>query len=68
MRIALFMYFLLNGYSCFAQDWTFYGIFPAISQSGNLSEKLQYNLYLASTIDTFRQTVETKEYPATALQ
>ncbi len=68
MRIALLLYFLLNGFSCFAQDWTFYGLFPAISQSGNITKKLQYNLYFSSTIDAFRQTVETKEYPATALQ
>src|SRR5919199_2849786 len=53
---------------CFAQDWTFYGFFPAISQSGNIGSKVQYNLYVSATIDAFHQRVESKEFPATALQ
>ncbi|WP_461071188.1 DUF2490 domain-containing protein [Spirosoma horti] len=68
MRYVYLFCLLVQGSISLAQDWTFYGFFPAISQSGNLSKKLQYNVYLSSTIDAFHQTVETKEFPATALQ
>ncbi|WP_097126522.1 DUF2490 domain-containing protein [Spirosoma fluviale] len=68
MRYLYMLCLLVSSSAGFAQDWTFYGFFPTISQSGNLSKKLQYNLFLSSTIDAFHQTVETKEFPATALQ
>ncbi|WP_063672873.1 DUF2490 domain-containing protein [Spirosoma panaciterrae] len=68
MRIGILLYLLLNSCLCLAQDWTFYGFFPAISQSGNIGKKLQYNAYISSTIDAFHQTIAEKNYPATALQ
>ncbi|GAB2603024.1 DUF2490 domain-containing protein [Spirosoma areae] len=68
MRFFLLIVLLLNSALSFSQDWVFYGFLPAISQSGNLSKKLQYNLYVSATVDAFKQTVRDKEYPATALQ
>lgn len=68
MRYIFLVYFALHGYVCSAQDWTFFGFFPAVSQSGNLGKKLQYNLYASATIDAFHETIAEKEYPATALQ
>lgn len=68
MRYVYVLCLLLNSSLSFAQDWTFYGFFPTVSQSGNLSKKLQYNLLLSSTIDAFPQTVGKQEFPATTLQ
>lgn len=68
MRTLLLLSLWLTSSLCLAQNWTFYGFFPAFSQTGNLSPKIQYNLYGSSTIDAFREVIEGKEYPATTLQ
>lgn len=68
MRILFLLCFFLSSYPGVAQDWTFFGAFPAISQSGNIGKKIQYNLYLSATIDAFHRTIAEKDYPATALQ
>jgi len=51
-----------------SQDWKFFGFFPAVSQSGSLGRKIQYNLFASATYDTYRANPELSHYPATALQ
>jgi hypothetical protein len=68
MRYTLLFGLLLAESICFAQQWTFYGFFPAMSQSGSLSRKIQYNFFASATIDAVRRTVNAKEYPVTMLQ
>ncbi|MCY7353380.1 MAG: DUF2490 domain-containing protein, partial [Cytophagaceae bacterium] len=41
---------------------------PAYSQTGPISKRLNYNLFLSSTIDALDQTVDGVAYPATTLQ
>jgi hypothetical protein len=68
MRYVYILLLVVNSSICLAQDWSFYGFFPAISQSGNLGKKLQYNLYLSATVDAFHQTILEKQFLPTALQ
>ncbi len=51
-----------------AQNQTFLGVMPIVSQTGSLSERLQYNLFASSTIDALPTTIGTVTYPATNLQ
>lgn len=68
MRYVSLIFLLLISSLSLAQDWTFYGVFPAVSQSGSLGRKIQYNLYASATVDALKQTVEKREFPATTLQ
>lgn len=70
---SLMRYVYLLGLLCIssvglAQNWTFFGFFPTLSQTGDLTKKVQYNLYVSATYDAVRTNIELKEYPATALQ
>lgn len=51
-----------------SQNLTFYGLLPAINQTGQISKKFNYNLFISTTIDAFSQNIRGVEYPATDLQ
>lgn len=68
MRNLLLVCLLLPGPACFAQNWTFFGALPTLSQSGSFSRKVGYNVLVSATYDLFRQNDELRLYPATALQ
>lgn len=51
-----------------SQNLTFYGLLPAFNQTGRISKKINYNLFVSTTIDAIDETVNGVEYPATDLQ
>lgn len=51
-----------------AQNLTFYGVLPAISQTGRIAERIDYNFFASTTIDMFSQTVNNQAFPARDLQ
>jgi len=52
----------------FSQNLRFYGLLPAVNQTGQISKKINYNLFVSTTIDAFDETINGVEYPATDLQ
>lgn len=52
----------------FAQNITFYGILPAISQTGRISNKMDYNFFASTTIDAFNSFQNDVKYPAKDFQ
>ena len=50
-----------------AQDFSFGGFFPVWSQTGRISDKLNYNFFIATTVDAFKETESGVEYPAADL-
>ncbi|MBC7893228.1 MAG: DUF2490 domain-containing protein [Sphingobacteriaceae bacterium] len=68
MRILLPVLSLWLSIPGFAQDLSFFGIFPTWSQTGSLSKRWSYNLTLSGTVDAVDRTIEGVSYPATALQ
>jgi hypothetical protein len=50
------------------QNLTFYGLLPVFNQTGRISDKFNYNFFLSSTFDAFKQTTNGISYPATDLQ
>lgn len=52
----------------FSQNLTFYGFLPAWSQTGAIGKKVDYNIFLSSTIDAFREEVNGITYPAKDFQ
>ncbi len=64
---------LLLGIICFSyllqgQNLTFEGLLPAWNQTGVISKKLNYNLFLSTTIDAFTKNIGGVKYPKTDLQ
>ncbi|MBO0936096.1 DUF2490 domain-containing protein [Fibrella sp. HMF5335] len=51
-----------------AQTLNFFGQYPQYSQTGPISKRLNYQLFLSSTIDALAQTIDNQRYPATNLQ
>ena len=51
-----------------AQSLTFYGPLPAWSQTGRISKKFSYNLFISTTVDAFTRDINNTEYPAMDLQ
>lgn len=51
-----------------AQNISFYGFLPAISQTGRISNRVDYNLFISSTIDAFKSNQHDVEYPAKDFQ
>ncbi len=51
-----------------AQNIHFYGLLPAINQTGRISDKLNYNLFASTTIDALKLIENGKTYPATDFQ
>ena len=54
--------------STFAQNLTFYGVLPAINQTGRISKKFNYNAFVSTTIDAFDSKWNNVENKATDLQ
>ena len=51
-----------------AQNLSFYGLLPAISQTGRISNKVDYNFFASTTIDAFNSIQNNVEYTAKDLQ
>jgi hypothetical protein len=69
MKIKLLgLLMILTGLNCFSQNLSFYGLLPAISQTGKISNKLNYNIFVSSTFDAFNETIAHVNYPASDLQ
>ncbi|MBO0951151.1 DUF2490 domain-containing protein [Fibrella forsythiae] len=51
-----------------AQTWTFYGVFPQYSQTGSVTKRLGYNLFLSSTSHATSQAAESPGVAMLALQ
>lgn len=51
-----------------AQNLSFYGILPAINQTGRINSKLNYNLFLSTTIDAFKTEAAGTTYPPSDFQ
>ena len=60
--------FLAIGMCVQAQNVTFYGLLPAISQTGRISDKIDYNFFASTTIDAFKSIQNNVEYPTKDLQ
>lgn len=50
-----------------AQNLSFEGVFPVWSQTGRISDKFNYNFFIATTIEPFSVKEAGVEYPATDL-
>lgn len=66
-RIALIVLMCISTMS-FAQNLKFYGLLPALSQTGRISKKVNYNLFVSTTVDAFPEKIGGIEYPATDFQ
>jgi len=66
-KISLLL-LLLFGNSTFAQNLTFYGLLPSLNQTGRINSKFNYNLFASTTIDAFREQINTVVYPASDMQ
>jgi hypothetical protein len=67
-RLLLLLFVFLSCPASIAQRLTFFGVFPQYSQTGPIMKKLNYNLFVSSTIDAVPTTIEGHTYPATNLQ
>jgi hypothetical protein len=54
--------------NAFTQNLSFCGFLPAWSQTGRISSKFSYNLFISTTIDAFNVTENGIYYPATDFQ
>lgn len=63
-KLLLFFSFLFFSNLLQAQDVTLAGIFPVWSQTGRINNKLNYNFFIATTIDPFNVKKGGVEYPA----
>jgi hypothetical protein len=54
--------------TAFGQNLGFYGFLPAYSQTGRITKKIDYNIFLSTTINAFNRTIDKVEYPASDLQ
>lgn len=64
--ISIFLFFISEiGH---AQDLSFYGVLPAFSLTGRINQKVNYNLFISTTINVFEQEINGVNYPASNLQ
>jgi hypothetical protein len=68
MRALLSILLLCVSLQLAAQNLTYYGILPAISQTGRISKKVDYNFFISSTIDAIPETINGVYYPTKDLQ
>jgi len=54
--------------SLHAQNTTFYGVLPVLSQTGRISQRIDYNIFISSTFDAFDRTIKDVKYPSKDLQ
>jgi hypothetical protein len=67
-KLLLFIGLITIGQLGFSQNIRFYGVLPAWNQTGRISKKVNYNLFVSTTTDAFNSTFRGVEYPATDLQ
>jgi len=67
MKKILFLLFFSQTF-VFSQNLTFYGVLPVINQTGRISQKFNYNLFVSTTIDAFKSLQKNTNYPAKDLQ
>lgn len=69
MKIFVFILklILVSGIA-FSQNLTFYGLLPAFNQTGRINEKVNYNLFVSTTIDAFDRKINGVEYNANDMQ
>ncbi|TAE21346.1 MAG: DUF2490 domain-containing protein [Cytophagales bacterium] len=66
--IPVLLLLMLTTQCVYAQLWSYFGVFPQYSQTGNLTKRLTYNAFVSSTLNPFRQTTEAKYFPTSDLQ
>lgn len=64
--ISIFL-FCISGIG-HAQNQSFYGVLPAFSLTGSINQKVNYNLFMSTTINAFEQKINGVDYPASNLQ
>lgn len=67
-KATLIVGFVVLCFDAFGQNLTFYGLLPALNHTGRISKKINYNIFLSTTIDAFDEKIKNVEYPATDLQ
>ncbi len=67
-RLIFSCLFIIFTLPTWAQNQTFFGAMPTLSQTGSISQRLQYNAFVSSTIDALPTTIAGVSYPATNLQ
>ncbi len=67
-KITVFFFFILSIIHIYAQNLTYNGILPAISQTGRISNKMDYNFFASTTVDAFKSMQHNVNYPAKDFQ
>ena len=67
-KVLVFVVIYLFGGNYYAQDLSFKGTLFALNQTGPLTKKWNYNVFVSTTLDAFSQTVNSVNYPASDLQ
>lgn len=55
---GIYIFFLCLSWSASAQTWTFFGVFPQYSQTGSITKRLGYNVFLSATSHATSQKAE----------
>lgn len=67
-RLVYIFVMLLSSWSLSAQNLSFFGALPAVSCSARMSNKINLNVFISSTIDGVDRTISGVRYPASDLQ
>lgn len=67
-RSILFVACLLISKLSNAQNLSLFGVLPAISQTGAINKKFNYNLFVSTTIDAFDVKLNNVDYPSSDYQ
>ena len=67
-KLFIFFGFVAVNAIVYSQNIHFYGLLPAINQTGRLSDKFNYNFFASTTIDAVKLIENGKTYPATDFQ
>lgn len=68
MRVFLFLFLLLESFLVQSQNLNFFGAIPSLSQTGRISNRLNYNFFISKTLDLFDTRIDGQYYPARPLQ
>ncbi len=68
MKEFICFFFIVGSFSCSAQNINFFGFLPAISQTGRISNRVDYNIFVSTTIDAFKSNYGGVDYPSKDLQ
>lgn len=64
--IGIFLFFI--GEIGHAQNESFSGVLPAFSLTGEINQKVRYNLFTSTTVNAFDREINGTNYPASNLQ